>query len=249
VFFAVAAALLLASCATRDGGGSDEGNARERARRRVELAAGYFQQGQTAVALDEIKQALAADPDFAEAYNVQGLVYMRLNDADGAEESFRRALALSPRDPGVLHNHGWLLCQQNRFAEAQRQFAQALSSANYPERAKTLMTQGLCQLRAGQRADAERSLTQAYELDANNPVIGYNLASILVWRGEWPRAQTLMRRLNDSPSASPETLWLGIRVERQLNNDEAAAQLGARLQRSFPQSREARALEQGSFND
>src|SRR5690606_41956090 len=31
---------------------------------------------------------------------------------------------------------------------------------------KTLMTRGLCELQAGQRAEAERSLLQAYELDA-----------------------------------------------------------------------------------
>ncbi len=31
------------------------------------------------------------------------------------------------------------------------------------------MTQGVCQMRAGQRAEAEQSLTQAYEMDAGNP--------------------------------------------------------------------------------
>jgi type IV pilus assembly protein PilF len=121
--------------------------------------------------------------------------------------------------------------------------------ANYTERAKTLMTQGLCQLRAGRRAEAERSLTQAHELDASNPVVGYNLASILAQREEWSRAQPLIRRVNDGPSASPETLWLGIRVEHRLDNREAVSQLGAQLRRRFPQSREALAFEGGSFND
>ncbi|MDZ4130450.1 MAG: hypothetical protein U1E02_40725, partial [Hydrogenophaga sp.] len=35
---------------------SDEPDARKRARLRLELASGYFEQGQTTVALDEIKQ-------------------------------------------------------------------------------------------------------------------------------------------------------------------------------------------------
>ena len=47
------------------------------------------------------------------------------------------------------------------------------------------MTQGLCQARAGQRAEAERSLARAYELDAGNPIIGYNLAQLLFQRGEY----------------------------------------------------------------
>ncbi|MBO9514427.1 MAG: type IV pilus biogenesis/stability protein PilW [Variovorax sp.] len=262
--FALAAAFLLASCATKDGGApstvgstnasaivteSDESNARKRAKLRVELAIGYFQQGQTTVALDEIKQAVAADPTFADAYNLRGLVYMRLDDAAGAEDSFRRALALNPREPNVLHNYGWLLCQQNRFADAQQQFTAALSISSYTDRAKTLMTQGVCQLKAGQRAEAERSLTQAYELDASNPVIGYNLASLLAQREEWSRAQFYIRRVNNGQSASPETLWLGIKIERQLNNREAVTQLGGQLQRRFPQSREALAFERGNFND
>ena len=261
-FLGVAAAVLLAACATKDAGvpstagnaagivtDSDEGNARKRARLRLELAIGYFEQGQPTVALDEIKQALAADPNFPDAYNLRGLVYMRLDDAGLAEDSFRRAIALNPRDPNTLHNYGWLLCQQNRFGDSQQQFAAALAIPSYGERAKTLMTQGVCQLRAGQRAEAERSLTQAYELDAGNPVIGYNLASLLAQREEWSRAQFYIRRINNGPSASAETLWLGIKVERKLNNREAVTQLASQLQRRFPQSREAVAYERGSFND
>ena len=41
---------------------SDEPEARKRARIRMELAVGYFEQGQTNVALDELKQVIAADP-------------------------------------------------------------------------------------------------------------------------------------------------------------------------------------------
>lgn len=261
--FGVAAVFMLASCATKNAAlppsptanaaaivtESDETNARKRAKLRVELAIGYFQQGQATVALDEIKQALAADPTFADAYNLRGLIYMRLDDAAGAEDSFRRAIALDPRDPNVLHNYGWLLCQQNRYADAQQQFTAALSVPTYTERPKTLMTQGLCQLRAGQKAEAEKSLSQAYELDASNPVVAYNLASLLAQRGEWSRAQFYIRRVNNSPSASAETLWLGIKIERQLNNREASTQLGGQLQRRFPDSREASAYERGNFND
>jgi type IV pilus assembly protein PilF len=228
---------------------SDESSRQRRARLRMELASGYFEHGQNTVALDEIKQALAADPNNADAYNLRGLVYMRLEDAGMAEDSFRRATAISPRDPNVRHNYGWLLCQQNRFGDAAQQFAAALAVPSYTDRAKTLMTQGVCQLRAGQRPEAERSLMQAYEIDAGNPVIGLNLASLLAQREEWQRAQFYIRRVNNSPSANAETLWLGLKIERRLNNREAVAQLGGQLQRRFPQSREAIAYERGNFND
>ena len=265
-FAGVAVAFLLAGCVntrttttsladTSSGQGaemvteSDESSRQRRARLRMELAAGYFEHGQTTVALDEIKQALVADPNYADAYNLRGLVYMRLENAGLAEDSFRRAIAINPRDPNVRHNYGWLLCQQNRYGDAAQQFTGALAVPSYTDRAKTLMTQGVCQLRAGQRPEAERSLMQAYEIDAGNPVVGFNLASLLAQREEWSRAQFYIRRVNNSPSASAETLWLGIKIERRLNNREAVAQLGGQLQRRFPQSREAIAYERGNFND
>jgi type IV pilus assembly protein PilF len=228
---------------------SDEPDQRRRARLRLELATGYFEQGQINVALDEIKQSLVIDPAFADAYNLRGLAYMRLNDIPLAEDSFRRALALNSRDAGVAHNYGWLLCQQGRYTDSLRWFAQAIANPTYAGRAKTLMTQGICQLRAGQRADAEQSLMQAYELDAGNPIIGYNLASLLYERGDLTRAQFYIRRLNNSELANAETLWLGIKIERKLNNRDTVRQLGDQLKKRFPQSREAAAYDKGSFDE
>ena len=263
VAFFIAAALVVAGCvnqagrpvASTAGNGaelateSDEGNNRKRARIRTELAIGYFEAGQTTIALDEVKQALASDPTYADAYNLRGLIYMRLDDAGLAEDSFRRAVALNPREPNVMHNYGWLLCQQGRYADATQQFNQALALPGYAGLSKTLMTMGLCQLRAGQRPEAEKTLIKAYEIDAGNPVIGYNLAVLLVQREDWTRAQFYIRRVNNSPSANAETLWLGIKIERKLGNREAMAQLGGQLQRRFPQSREATAYERGNFDD
>ena len=228
---------------------SDEPDGRKRARIRMELAVGYFEQGQTSVALDEVKQVIALDPSFPDAYNLRGLIYMRLNDLRQAEESFRRAVALNPNDANVQHNYAWLLCQQGRYDESQRAFDVAMANPFYAGRAKTLMAQGLCQAKAGRMVEAERSLARSYELDAGNPVTGYNLATLLYRRGDYTRAQFYIRRLNNSDLANAETLWLGIRVERRLNDEVAMQQLGEQLRKRYPQSREATAYERRAFND
>jgi type IV pilus assembly protein PilF len=228
---------------------SDEPEGRKRARIRLELAANYFQQGQVNVALDELKQALAADPTFADAHNMRGLVYMRLNDNALAEDSFRRALVLNPRDGDVMHNHGWLLCQQAKYSESIALFGRALAQPTYGGQAKTLMTQGICQVRAGQLAEAEASLTRSYELDAGNPLTGYNLANLLYQRGDFRRSQFVIRRLNNSNVANAETLWLGVKVERALGDREAMLQLATQLTRRFGDSREAAAYDKGAFNE
>jgi type IV pilus assembly protein PilF len=228
---------------------SDEPENRKRARIRMELATGYFEQGQTTVALDELKQVLVIDPNYPDAYNLRGLIYMRLADFRLADESFRKALAINPRDPNTLHNYGWMQCQQGRFADANALFRQALASPLYGGQGKTWMAQGLCQMRAGQREEAERSLAHAYEIDAGNPITGYNLAALLYQRGDFARAQFYIRRLNNSELANSETLWLGVRVERRMQNMEAMQQLSDQLRKRYPGSREVASLERGAFDE
>jgi type IV pilus assembly protein PilF len=254
-----ALALALGGCASPPASGttaaadivtpSDESETRRRARIRLELASGYFEEGKTEVALDETKQALAIDPSFAEAYDMRGLILMRLNDLRGAEDSFRRAIAISPREANVHHNLGWLLCQQGRYAEAQTDFDVAMASPLYNGRAKTLMAQGVCQARAGQLAEAEKSLARSYELDPGNPITGYNLARLLYRRGENARAQFYIRRINNSELANAESLWLGIKVERRMNDTVAMRQLGEQLKKRFGSTREASAYERGAFDE
>ncbi len=228
---------------------SDETSARKRARIRVELAMGYLEQGKTNIALDEVKLALAADPEFSDAYSLRGLIYMRLNELSLAQDSFLKALAVRPRDPNVLHNLGWLKCQQARYPQAMTDFSLALANPAYGERAKTYMAQGLCQIRAGQRPAAEQSLLKAYEFDAMNPVTGYNLANLLFQNGEFARAQFYIRRLNNSEWANAESLWLGIKVENKMADRVAQLQLAKQLEKRFPQSKEASAYRRGAFDE
>lgn len=228
---------------------SDEPEGRTRARRHLTLAVLYFNDGKTTIALDALKQSIAADPNWFEAFNLRGLIYMRLNEVPLAEESFRRSLALNPRAASVQHNYGLLLCQQSRAAEAFQMYASALANPVYGDRAKTLMAQGSCQLSNGLRAEAESSFLKSYELDASNPFTGYNLALLLFDRAEYVRAQFYVRRLNNSELANSESLWLGVKVERKLSNADAVQQLGAQLKKRFPQSREALAFERSAFNE
>lgn len=254
------AAATLAGCATNPDGDnasnrkdivteSDEPDGRKRARLRLELASGYFSDGKPTIALDEIKQSLLADPTFGEAFNLRGLIYMRLSDLRLAEDSFRRAVTLNPRDANAAHNLGSLLCQEKRYPESFVFYKRALAVPLYAEQSKTHMAQGLCQIAAQQKSDAEASLLRAYELDAANPIVGYNLATLLYERAEYVRAQFYIRRLNNTQFANAETLWLGIKVERRLGDNIAQNQLADQLKRRFPQSSELAAYERGVFNE
>jgi type IV pilus assembly protein PilF len=228
---------------------SDESDARKRARIRTELASGYFEQGQSSVALDEVKQAIAADQSYAPALSLRGLILLQMGETNLAMDSLRRAANAAPRDPDIAHNLAWLLCQQRQYSESNSFFNRALAQPSYPGRARTLMAQGVCLARGGDNTQAEAALTRSFELDPSNPVTVFNLAQLLYKRGDFAGAQFHLRRLNSGSLVNAETLWLGIKVENRLGNAIGARQLGDQLRRQFPKSKELQAYERGAFDE
>ncbi|MBE0547665.1 MAG: type IV pilus biogenesis/stability protein PilW [Rubrivivax sp.] len=231
-------------------GGSEGADAERSAKVRLELAGLYLARGQASTALEEVKLAIAAKPDVAEAYNLRGLIYGTLGEMTLADESFRRALQLDPRDGDAMHNYGWFLCQQRQFAEAEAQFERALLQPQYRDAVRTLLAQGVCQARAGQWALAERTLSRSYELDPSNPVTAYNLSEVLLHRGELERARFYVGRINSRPALSTaQSLWLAARIERRLGNLDGLQDYGRQLRDRFPQAPETLQFERGRFDD
>jgi type IV pilus assembly protein PilF len=229
---------------------SDESEALRRSRVRMELAAAYFGRGQLTTALDEVKLAITADPTNAAAFNLRGLIYASLGDDALAEDSFRRALQLAPRDADTMQNFGWYLCQKRRYAEADTMFQQALEVPQYRDSPRTLLTRGVCQARAGQLQQAEESLMRSYAIDPANPATSVNLTEVLYRRGEYERARFHIRRLNSNTDlANAETLWLAARIEKRLGNVQGVQDFGTQLRSRFPQSRQASAFERGQFDE
>jgi type IV pilus assembly protein PilF len=225
-------------------------NADRRARVRLELAALYFSRGQNSTALDEVRLALAANPDLPEAHGLRGLILAAQGDPAGAEQSFKRAIELNPRDGDTLHNYAWFLCQQRRHAEADAAFERAVTMPNYAEVTRTLLARGVCQAREGRWADAERTLSRAYELDPSNPTTAYNLSDVLLRRGELERARFYVRRINQVPDAvTAQSLWLAARIERRLGNVDGVQSFGRQLRERFPQSPESLQFERGRFDE
>lgn len=229
---------------------SDQTDADRRAKTRLDLASAYFAQGQTETALDEVKQALLAKPDLPEAYNLRALIYAQLGDERLAEDSFRRALALNPKNGDTLHNYGWYLCQRRLFPEAAVQFRQALAVPQYVAAVRTHLALGVCQARAGQWVEAEQSLMRSYELDPGNPVTAINLAEVLMRRGEFDRARFYVRRVNSvNEFASAQTLWLAARIEKKMGNNVQVQEYGEQLRKRFPRAPETALFEGGRFDE
>lgn len=252
--------LLFAGCSTRTVNtttevkdivtASDESDASRRSRLRMELAIGYFGRGQMKTALDEVKQALQADPNLGEAYNLRGLIYGNLGEAGLAEDSFQRALQLGPKDADAMHNYGYFLCRQKRYPEADALFDRALAVPQYREPSRTLLVKGVCEASAGRLVESEITLQQAQQLDPGNPTIGFNLSETLFQRGEYERARFQIRRVNLNPAfTSAPTLWLAARIEQRLGNRVGAQDIGHQLDSRYPDSKEASSFRQARFDE
>ena len=252
---AAAIAVLIAGCAGRapapsaDTGtmAGDPGDPRNRARVHTELAAGYYERGSMGVALEELRQATAADSSYAPAYGLYGMVYMELRENTQAQDSFERALRIAPNDPDINHNYGWFLCQSGREKESVRYFMQAVKNPLYSAPWRSYSAAGVCSLRSNNAKEAEDYFQRALKLDPDEPSSLLKLGEIRYRQGKNEEARKLVARHNKLVSPTPESLWLALRIERRLGERVAEQSYANQLRRRFPGSAEYQSLQRGQY--
>jgi type IV pilus assembly protein PilF len=223
------------------------GDARQRAKAHTELGMVYLREGRLNVALDEARIAIDSDPSYPLGYNLLGLAQMSLRDNKVAEENFLRALGLAPTDPEVNNNYGWFLCRTGREQQSFGYFETASRSQLYSEPTKPLTNAGMCALSIKDDKAAEEFLLRALRADPGNGEAQFLLADIC-YRGErLNEARNRLAEIHRAVEPSPQTAWLGLRLERKLGDREAEARYAAQLRRKFQDSREYQLLMQGRF--
>lgn len=225
----------------------ERADARQRAKAHTDLAAAYYELGNMGVALEEVRIALAADPNYAPAHNVAGLVNFELRDNAGAEASFRRAMALAPNDPDVAHNYGFFLCKTGREQDGLQQYMSAIRNPLYQTPAKSWAAAGRC-IEPKNPNEAEVFYDRALKLDPNTLGAMMPYAQLLYRRGQLVDARNLVNRYLKIVEPTAESLWLGVRVERKLGDRNAEAGYATQLRRRFPQSKEYADLLRGNFD-
>lgn len=222
---------------------------RSRAKVHTELGAAYFQAGNPAVALDELRIALQADSSYHPAYSIRGLVHASLREYAKAEDDFRRALDIAPNDPEVNNNYGWYLCETGKESQSIAYFLNALKSPLYetPDRAYT--NAGACALKAGDLEGAQAYLLKALQLARGDGVPArLQLAKLLYRRQNLNEAQVYLNevlRAMEPPSA--EALWLGLRIAHRMGNRSAESGFASQLRSRYPASAEYQDFLKGNF--
>jgi type IV pilus assembly protein PilF len=154
-----------------------------------------LQEGNLAVALEELLTAISIDPDYAKAYSARGLAHYHIKEMDLAERDFQRALRLEPNDPEIHNNYGWFLCQIGREKEAITFFQRAIRNPLYDTPDKAYLNAGACYSKLGNLAVAEDFVQQSLRIRPENPPAVLQLAEISYRRGDFGLARQQMQGL------------------------------------------------------
>ena len=244
-------ALGLAGCATQPAGSSSQQPATRTqaiAKVHTELAAMYYERTQLGVALEELGKALRAEPEYAPAYNVRGLVNMALHEDQQAEEDFHHSLKLDNSDSGTHNNYGWFLCQRGKERDSIKHFMAALKNPLYATPEKSYVNAGVCSKKGGNARDAEEFLQKALILRPNMPEALLGLADMSFTNGDYAGAKSYFMRfaqVSDPSSLTAENLWLAVRIERKLGDRNSEESYALQLRKRFSDSRETQLLLHG----
>lgn len=236
----------LAGCA---GTGSRTSSSSEVAQANLDLGVAYLRQNRPDLAVDFLERALRADPRSAGAHNALALAHDALENLDEAEDHYRRAVRLAPSDPIIANSYAVFLCRRlNRWDDAEPHFQRAISSPRYATPVAALSNAAYCARNAGELDRAEEYFRDALARNARYPDALRGMMELSYERENYLQARAFVQRYLAAHAATADVLLLCYRVERELDNGDAAAECARQLSNEFPQSPELAELRQSDRN-
>lgn len=212
---------------------------KEASRANAQLGANYLQQGQLQRADSKLRKALDQDSENVDAHTAFALLNMRLDKPDTARSHFETALDLDPESPQIHNNYGTFLCGQGEYDKGIEQFLKAAKNRLYDTPAYAYANAGRCALEAGRDDEARDYLRQALRINPRLPTALLRSSELALKDGQPRQAANYFSRYSKVAEQGPETLWLGVRIERALGDREGANEYGVQLLRRFRDSDEA----------
>lgn len=212
----------------------------------VRLASEYLREGNYQAALTNAKKAVDRDSRNSNAQMVLGLVYESLGEIELAEKHYKRALKLDSRNSYALNAYGSLLCGQGQYDNAISQFDKAVANPLYETPWVAFTNAGICARNDGDLARAETYFRQALRNNSKyNPAL-LQMARVSYDGGRYLQTRAYLERYKETGRPTAESLWLGIKAERQLGDVDQASSYELLLRDRFPDSRQVQNLDSES---
>jgi len=165
------------------------------------------QVGRVEDAIAETEKALQLDPTLVRAHVNLIILYGRNGNPDKAEEHYRTAVKLNPRQfPDAYYNHGVLLLQQGKLDETEKAFRRALEID--PSYAAAHNNLGYVFELQGKISEAVAEYSKAVEEQPNFRQAHFNLGRILVNQQQYQEGiQQLQQTLTPVDENTPTFLY------------------------------------------
>lgn len=137
----------------------------------------FAKNGDNKAAIENLQLAIAEAPEFALAFNDLGVLYLRSNQPDKAEEAFRSALKANEKAFEPLLNLGIVLVNTERYSEAETPLRAALKQKDQSAPAHYFLGRSLANL--GRFDEAEKELVKCLKLGGDEMKEAHRLLAII----------------------------------------------------------------------
>jgi type IV pilus assembly protein PilF len=240
--------LLLAACVTSGSNTPFQGDKvslKQAAHDNINLGIAYLKQGNRDAAMEKIQKAISEDPDNADAYAAEALVYNADDEPDKARDAYKTALRKAPDDPEIENNYAVFLCQRGKPKDALDYFTKAAANPHYSTPDGAYVNAGLCALRIPDLVLADQYFRKSLAMNPNLTEPMFQLAELAYSQKKYLTARAFIERFNElAPKSRPDVLLLGVNNERALGDQHAAADYAKQLLKLYPASEQAQQLDQ-----
>lgn len=205
-----------------------------------QLGARYYHNGSYKIAKERLERALELDPKMANAHYTLALTYEQLGNPRLATKHYGRAVQVAPDNYDARNAYAVFLCRQQRFGDAVQQFNKALKLPDNGEKFVMYTNAGACMTQKPDYEKAEEYFRKALREKPTHAEALVQLAALKFKIGDCLQSRAFLQRYLSGDKTSPGTLYLGVQVERCLEDDRATTDYVNQLLREFPNSPEAR---------
>ena len=135
--------------------------------------------GDSKKAAEQQQAAVAAYPNFAQAYNELGVQYLKLGDVDKAVEALQTAVKLAPDEFQPRLNVGIALLNQKKFAESEQHLLEAIKKN--PTSSVAHMYLGMALMNQKKLEEAQKELETAVSSKSSEVGVAHKYLGGIYW--------------------------------------------------------------------